>query len=81
MYWIDKSTLGYEAMVKAGQTPFMADSTSDIANLPTMASEGVQQGNDTESNKKVKPGASCFVIATADVYVLNSEDVWAVLGG
>lgn len=47
---------------------FYADTVSDVANLPTEESE-------------VAIGSTCLVIATGDVYMLNSSRTWEVLGG
>ena len=47
---------------------FYADTASDVANLPTAESE-------------VAIGSACLVIATGDVYMLNSSRTWEVIGG
>ena len=46
-----------------------------------MTDEGVQQGDDTSSNKKVDKGSTCMVIETGDVYTLTSANNWDILGG
>ena len=46
---------------------FVADSASDISSLPT--------------DDSVAIGSDCLVIATGDVYILNSTRTWAKLGG
>jgi hypothetical protein len=73
MYWLDASQ---SYVGSPAQQAFYADEESDIQNLPTSKKEGVKQGKDTTSYKKTAKGSSCFVIATSEVYVLNSEDVW-----
>ena len=72
MYWID-GTLK--------QVMFIADSASDVSNLPTMTSEGNQQGDDNVSNKKVAMGSKCLIIETGEVYILNSSNQWVKIGG
>lgn len=76
MYWIDTNAPG-----NGKQVSFWADAESDILNLPTMTDEGVQQGDDTSSNKKVDKGSTCMVIETGDVYTLTSLNNWDILGG
>lgn len=44
---------------------FVADSASDIQNLPVQP--------------EVATGSSCLVIATGDVYVLNSTGNWIAI--
>lgn len=45
---------------------FYADAAADVADLPKKA-DGVA------------PGSTCLVIATSDVYMLDSTDNWKVL--
>ena len=45
---------------------FIADTVSDVSSLPT-------------SEDEVAPGASCLVIETSDVYMLDSTGTWRVL--
>ena len=47
---------------------FVADAAADVANLPTTEDE-------------VAVGSSCLVIATGDVYILNSQRSWEAIGG
>ena len=68
MYWIDNNS-----SQGTNQKTYFADGTSDIANLPVVI-PGV---NDNE----VGFGSKCLVIATSDVYILGSNNVWAKLGG
>jgi hypothetical protein len=72
MYWID-GTLK--------QVMFIADSASDVNNLPTMTTEGTQQGVDNVSNNKVAMGSKCLIIPTGEVYILNSSNQWVKIGG
>lgn len=78
MYWIDENTSPKQTP-RGEQKAFFADAVSDVSNLPTSIALGVKQGNDEESCKCVLPGSSCLVIATSEVYVLNSSNVWTKL--
>lgn len=49
------------------QYDFMADTAADISSLPTTEDE-------------VAIGSGCLVIATGDVYVLNSQRQWVAIG-
>lgn len=42
---------------------YVADTESDIINLPT----------------DVSPGSTCIVIETSNVYMLNSKKIWKLL--
>lgn len=46
-------------------TEFVADAASDVSNLPVQP--------------EVATGSTCFVIATGDVYMLNSAGSWTKL--
>ena len=79
MYWIDKS-VGYEARRASRQVSFECDTEADIVNLPTINTEGTPQGDgDPETVQPVKPGSTCFVIDTSEVYKLKSDNVWKKL--
>lgn len=75
MYWLDttQKTVGSPA-----QQSFYADTEDDIRNLPTSSKEGVKQGSDNTSYKKTAKGSVCYVIATTNVYMLNSRDEWII---
>ena len=45
-------------------TEYVADTESDVADLPT----------------DVYPGSTCIVAATASVYILNASKEWVKLG-
>ena len=45
---------------------FYADAAADVADLPKM-------------DDGIAPGSTCLVIATSDVYMLDSTDTWKVL--
>lgn len=78
MYWIDENTSPKQTP-RGEQKAFFADAVSDVSNLPTSIALGVKQGDDEESCKCVLPGSSCLVIATSEVYILNSSNVWTKL--
>ena len=82
MYWLDEN----DAQVDNSQKAFFADDVSDIENLPTAKSWGAEQdyrysNPDIKYNYPVQYGSTCFVIATADVYMLNSKNIWTKVGG
>lgn len=78
MYWIDINATPKQTP-RGEQRAFFADAVSDVSNLPTSSTLGVKQGDDNESFKCVLPGATCLVIATGEVYILNSSNVWTKL--
>ena len=47
---------------------FNADTAADVSSLPTTEDE-------------VAIGSTCLVIATGDVYMLNSQRSWEKIGG
>lgn len=75
MYWINENNPDMKGDCKA----FYADNSSDVSNLPTSSTLGVQQGNDVISCQKVAKGSSCMVLGTSKYYILNSNDVWVEL--
>lgn len=75
MYWINHNA----SYVADKQIAFECDSLADIDNLPTNTAPGVQQGDDVISCLPVNPGSTCLVIASSDVYKLNSEGNWIAL--
>lgn len=68
MYWIEENS-----SQGTNQKTYFADGTSDVASLPV-----VQPG---KNNNEVAIGSKCLVIATGDVYVLGSNNIWAKIGG
>ena len=75
MYWINHNA----SYIPSKQISFECDGPEDIENLPTIDTPGVQQGEDTVSYLPVNPGSTCLVIASSDVYKLNSEGNWVAL--
>ena len=78
MYWIDTSSNSSMRGVPA-QISFYCDDQSDISNLPTSSTEGVQQGDDTTSCRKCAKGSQCLCLSSSEVYMLNSNDEWLSL--
>ena len=52
--------------ISAYITEFVADTEADVQNLPT-------------DLNKVYPGSTCIVVATSEVYMLNSSGAWVKL--
>lgn len=75
-YWINQS--GNHARPNWRQ--FYCDSDADITNLPTSKTEGPKQDGDSSAHKCCSVGSECLSIGSANVYILNSEDVWIQLG-
>ena len=73
MYWIDESS---QARGVGEQRDFYCDDTSDVQNLPTSHSPGVQQGDDTVSCQPCGIGSFCLCIGSSSGYILNSYDIW-----
>lgn len=57
------------AMDQSSPYDLGCDGTADVQNLPAYA----------ESNR-LKPGASCYVIDTGDLYMMRSDKVWKKQG-
>ena len=72
-YWIDDSAPVGRTSRKV--VSFMADSDSDIPDLPTSSSEGVSQGDST-THMKVARGSSCLSLGSGSLFILNSSDQW-----
>ena len=73
MYWLDTTQ---EYTGTPGIRNFFCDDPSDIPNMPTSTSEGVQQGDDTVSCQMVNPGSFCLCIGSSEGYMLDSSDNW-----
>ena len=74
MFWYDDTF--YIFADEPNRVAFIADGTSDIANLPTTTTPGVPQGADNVSFEPVTAGSVVFIISTSDVYMLDSTDTW-----
>jgi len=71
-YYIDHT----ESYMPERQISFMADSSSDIPNLPTSSNPGLPQEGDSTAHLPVKPGSTCLCLNPVNLYILNSKDVW-----
>lgn len=56
------------------------DSDTDVADLPTSASLGVEQ-DDSVAHQKVAKGSTALSIESGNVFMLNSTDSWEQIGG
>lgn len=65
-----------ESYMPARQLTFIADSSSDIANLPTSSSPGLPQEGDSTAHLPVKAGSSCLCLNPGSFYILNTQDEW-----
>ena len=72
MYWIDSA----KHFKTPGRQYFLMDSDNDVANLPTIVSEGVKQKTDNVSCQKVTVGSMAYSIASGDRFILNSQSIW-----
>ena len=76
-YWIDNN-----AEVKnARQITFFMDSDSDVTNLPTSSTHGVQQGENIISCLPCGKGSVAMSIESSNIYMLNSANQWIKIGG
>ena len=73
-YWYDDASPGGNTSRRV--IDFIADTDSDIDDLPTSITEGKPQENDTTLHKCVEKGSSCLVIESSSLYMLNSDDQW-----
>ena len=80
MFWMDNTFYVFEQDPNLADliTAFIADSSADVQNLPTVHNPGTQQGDDNVSLDPVNPGSMVFVISTSRVYKLNSKDEWVL---
>ena len=76
-YWYDDTSS--RANTSRRCVNYIADTESDINDLPTSTTEGAVQGNDTTLHRCVDKGSSCLVIDTGAVYMLNSNNQWVQL--
>lgn len=74
-YWINQAGNS----TRPNWRQFYCDADTDIANLPTSATEGVKQDGDSAAHKACSVGSECLVLGTTSVYVLNSSDEWVKL--
>lgn len=70
-YWLT----GKNATGTANICSYIMDDDSDLSDLPTSSSEGLNQ-NDGVSHKKADKGSKAFSISSSKNYILNSSDEW-----
>lgn len=58
------------------RTVYLADSVSDVANLPTSSSKGAQDGSDSVTVFECSVGSVCRVAEDSSEWVLNNQDEW-----
>ena len=66
---------------KARQEQFIVETIADVANLPTMTTEGDSSIAVGESYQKVMMGSIALCVETGEFYILNSNNVWSKVGG
>lgn len=71
MYWVIRRT----SVGSAAITEFGMDTDADLADLPTSATEGLDQG-DGVSHLIVDNGSTAFSVASSKTFMLNSSNVW-----
>lgn len=55
---------------------YVLDTVADIQNLPNQKNEGIQIKGELGDNARCATGSSAFVIATSQLFMLNSEGKW-----
>ena len=75
-YWmVRKSATGSTCV-----TEFIMDNDDELSNLPTMTTEGVNQGDEV-SHKIVDKGSIVFSIESSSSFMLNSSNTWVAYTG
>lgn len=72
-YWINEPA--YKKTYER-QIPFIIDDDSDLETLPGIDKYGVQQGDNTISNRPVAEGSTAFSIGSSKHFMLNSKNKW-----
>lgn len=73
-YWYDSNAL--KGKSSGRMVEYIADTDSDINDLPTSTTEGVPQEGDSTLHRCVEKGSTCLVINPSSLYKLNSKDEW-----
>ena len=73
-YWYDDTSA--RSMTSRRNVDFMMDDDSDVSLLPTIENEGVPQDGDSTLHLPVGKGSSALSIATATLFMLNSQGEW-----
>ena len=79
-YWIQE--YGGDGKNDSRYKLFYCESESDVADLPNLTDEGIQQGTDNISNKPCIAGCEALALDTGDLYVLKkTTNMWEKIGG
>ena len=73
-YFLNKGT-------EERQEQFLVETAAEIAKLPTATSLGDKSVAVENAYQKVAAGSTALVIATGEVYVLTTSNVWTKVGG
>ena len=72
-YWLD-SAINFKSK---NRKAFLIDDDSELANLPTTTSYGLEQtGGQNVINKPVEMGSVAYSIGSQNRFCLNSQDQW-----
>lgn len=63
------------------QKQYLMDSDADVSSLPTSSQNGVKQQNDDVVHLRCGKGSAALSIGTGNIFILNSNDSWAKIGG
>lgn len=77
-YWIQEYGQKSGAN-RADWKMFHCDYTSDLADLPTVTTEGVEQECDITAHELAKQGDQCLCLEDATVWELGYESGWKSL--
>lgn len=79
-YWIQE--FGGDGKNSQQYRLFYCETEADVQDLPNLTDYGVQQGNDTTSNRPCIAGCEALTIDNGDLYVLQkSTNTWEKIGG
>lgn len=75
-YWINDTA----RFSPTRQIQYIMDADTDKNNLPTVAADGVPQG-DSVTHLKCGKGSTAFSIDSGKMFMLNSSNSWVEIGG
>lgn len=79
-YWIQE--FGGDGKNSQQYRLFYCETEADVQDLPNLTDYGIQQGNDTISNRPCIVGCEALTIDNGDLYVLKkSTNTWEKIGG
>lgn len=79
-YWIQE--FGGDGKNSQQYRLFYCETEADVQDLPNLTDYGVQQGNDTTSNRPCIAGCEALALDTGDLYVLKkTTNMWEKIGG